>query len=46
MKLSLVSWNVREMTIQGHKKIVHGMLQNDKSVIEFLQEVKSTRVDL
>nr|KUM49253.1 hypothetical protein ABT39_MTgene3802 [Picea glauca]QHR87513.1 hypothetical protein Q903MT_gene1524 [Picea sitchensis] len=37
MKLSLLSWNVRGMTIPSRKQFVHGVLQRTKPDVVFLQ---------
>jgi len=45
-QLSLFSWNFKGMTIPGMKQDIQGDLQNVKSKIVFLQEVKSSRFDI
>jgi len=46
MKLSLVSWNVRGMTIPSRKMYFLDMLWKAKPDVVFLQEVKSIGFDL
>jgi len=46
MKLSLLSWKVRGMTIPGRKQFFGGVLQKVKPDVVFLQEVKSAGFEL